>query len=117
MSKILVSGVGHENKSYTLTGDPALTFVDVAKLLSEVSGKEVPSLPISDQECIERKIAEGLPPSVAEFALGWVQDMNNREWDQLSDLKMLIGDEPATVIDYLRDEYLAVTSSIEEAAK
>lgn len=56
----ILTGNGHENKSYTLTGDPAVSFADMADILSEIYGKKVPYTPISDQDYIDLKIAEGL---------------------------------------------------------
>lgn len=39
---VILTGAGHENKSYALTGDPAISFADVAQILSEIHGKAVP---------------------------------------------------------------------------
>ena len=115
---VILSEPGHENKIYSLTGDPAITFSDVAKILSEVTGKEVPYSPISDQEFIELKVAQGFPEFVAKFALGWVQGMNNGEWERQSgDLEKLIGHKPQTATEYLRDEYPNVKHPAPKAAK
>jgi NAD(P)H dehydrogenase (quinone) len=106
---VILTEPGHENKIYSLTGDPAITFSDVAKILSEILGKKAPFTPVSDQEFIDLKVAEGIPQFVAEFALSWVQGMNNGEWERQSgDLERLIGHKPQTATEYLREEYAAV---------
>jgi hypothetical protein len=66
---------------------------------------------ISGQELIDLKVAEGIPDFVAKFALGWVQGMNNEEWDSQGwDLEKVVGQRLHTVAEFLRDEYVAKTS-------
>jgi NAD(P)H dehydrogenase (quinone) len=58
---------GHDNKSYVLTGDPAISFSDIAAILSGIEGRDVPYTPISDEEFFELKRADGVPDFVVEF--------------------------------------------------
>ena len=86
-----------------MSGDPAVSFPEVAKLLSEIVGKKVPFIPISDQEFLDLKTAEGFPDFVTKFVLRWVQGMGEGEWsDQTGDLEKLIGHKPQTVTEFLR---------------
>ena len=115
---VILTEPGHENKIYSLTGDPAVTFSDVANTLSEILGKKVPFKPISGQEFIDLKIAEGIPDFVAKFALGWVQGMNDGEWDSRGhDLEKLIGHKPQAVAEFLREEYAAAQTPAPKGAK
>jgi NAD(P)H dehydrogenase (quinone) len=103
----ILTGSGHENKSYSLTGDPAISFSDIATILSEVSGTKVPYTPVSDEEYIKIKLAEGWPAFVVQFALKWVQGMNAGEWaEQTNDLEKLIGRKPRTPKEFFRDDYV-----------
>lgn len=104
----ILAGEGHENKTYNLTGDPAVSFADIAKILSKIHGKEVPYITISDQEYLELlKSTANLPDFIAEFVAKWVQGMNAGEWgDQTKDLETLIGHKPKTAAEYFRDDYL-----------
>ena len=107
----ILTGNGHENKHYTLTGDPAVSFAGMAEILSEIYGKKVPYIPISDQEYIDLKIAEGLPDFVAEFFTGWLRGMNSGEWEQQTkDLETLIGHQPTSTEEYFRSKYLKEAS-------
>jgi NAD(P)H dehydrogenase (quinone) len=104
----ILTGEGHENKTYTLTGDPAVSFADIATFLSEIHHQEVPYLPVAEAEYIEQfKRAGGVPDFVATFACKWVEGMNAGEWqDQTNDLARLIGHQPQTAFEFFRDDYL-----------
>lgn len=105
----VLSGDGHANKSYVLTGSPAVSFADIAGILSRAMGKTVPRVVISEQDYLDARIADGLPEFVAQFFLGWVQGMIRGEWDQRSgDLEALLGRAPTTTEDYLRRAYSRV---------
>jgi NAD(P)H dehydrogenase (quinone) len=103
----ILSGTGHEGRSYVLTGDPAVSFREVAGILSDILHAEVPFVPISDEEYLEiLKAAAGVPDFVAEFVLKWVQGMNADEWgEQTKDLETLIGRKPKSAGEFFRAEY------------
>jgi NAD(P)H dehydrogenase (quinone) len=106
----VLTGTGHEGKSYYLSGAPAVSWADIARILSEVHGKDVPYIAISDEEYIKSMGALGFPDFVAPFILKWVQGMNQGEWDEVTDdLETLIGRKPTTLAEYLR--------SVTEAAR
>jgi NAD(P)H dehydrogenase (quinone) len=46
----ILSEPGHENKTYTLNAGPAVSFEDIAEILSGVRDKKVPHLAISDKD-------------------------------------------------------------------
>src|SRR6202030_2618784 len=79
----ILTGSGHENKSYSLTGDPAISFSDIAAILSEIRGTKVPYTPVSDEEYTKIKLAEGWPAFVVEFALKWVQGRSEEHTSEL----------------------------------
>jgi NAD(P)H dehydrogenase (quinone) len=111
---VILSEPGHENKVYSLTGDPAVSFEDIAKILSDIRGTPVPYVTVTDQQYIDNWVAERLPPPVAAFALGWVHGTNSGEWgDHTGDLEKLIGRKPTTAADFLRDNYPVVIPEIE----
>lgn len=110
---VVLTERGHENETYSLSGDPSVSFPDIANILSEILGKRVPFIPISDQEFLDLKLADGLPDFVAKFVLRWVQGMGEGEWsDQSGDLEKLIGHKPQTVTEYLRETYAAPKTSV-----
>lgn len=103
----ILTEAGHENESYRLTGNPPVSFSDIATILSKVHGREVPYVTVSDQEYVEIKRAEGWPDFVVEFALQWVRGMNAGEWEEpTSGLERLIGHKPKTPAEFFRDDYV-----------
>lgn len=110
----ILTGAGHENRTYTLTGDPAISFADIAKILSQIHKRDVPYVPISEGEYAEQiKLATGIPDVVVEFVCKWVKGMNAGEWqDQTKDLETLIGHKPTTALEFFRDDYLDPKSRV-----
>ncbi|MEN3161968.1 SDR family oxidoreductase [Tistrella mobilis] len=103
---VVLSEAGHENKAYSLYGGPAVSFADVAQILSDLSGRPVPFNAIPDQDYIARLMAAGLPEPAAGFVLAWVHGVNAGEWDgQSDDLEKLLGRRPTTPTGFLRTLY------------
>jgi NAD(P)H dehydrogenase (quinone) len=113
---VVLTEEGHDNKIYSLTGDPAVSYADIAQILSDIRGTSVPLIPVTDEEYIANYVAEGLPEPVAVFALAWVHGTNLGEWGELTgDLERLIGRKPITTAEFLRDNYPMVVPQIEAA--
>jgi len=62
---------GHENVAYDVTGPELLSQNDVAALLSEVSGRPVEAVEVSDEERTEQFVAAGYAPAAAASAASW----------------------------------------------
>jgi len=100
---IVLSEDGHDYKDYALYGGPAVSFTDIAQILSDISGKPVPFHVLSDQDYIAQLVSLGLSEPAAGFMLKWVQGVNTGEWDgQSGDLEKLLGRKPVTPAEYLR---------------
>ncbi|KRA98472.1 NAD(P)-dependent oxidoreductase [Devosia sp. Root685] len=103
---VVLSEDGHEYKTYSLYGDPAVSFADVAQILSDISAKPVRFVSVSDQDYIAHLVAAGLPEQAARFALVWVQGINAGEWGGTAgDLEKLLGRKPTTAAEFLRANY------------
>jgi NAD(P)H dehydrogenase (quinone) len=115
---VVLTEEGHDNKIYSLAGDPAVSYADIAQILSDIRGTSVPFIPVTDEEYIANYVAEGLPEPVAAFALAWVHGSNLGEWAELTgDLERLIGRKPITTAEFLRDNYPMVVPQIEAAKR
>ena len=105
---VVLSEDGHAYKKYRLYGDAALSFADIAKILSDSSGKPVPFVAGTDEDYIDHLLAAGLPEPAARFALGWVQGVNAGVWGgKTGDLEKLLGRKPLTAAEFLRANYAA----------
>ena len=97
---------GHGGKTYRLTGEPSVSFAEIAEILSAIHGSDVPYVPVSDEEYLEMMRAVGFPDFAVEFVLTWVRGMNAGEWEaDGNDLETLIGHSPTTTAEFLRSEY------------
>lgn len=103
----ILTGKGHEGKSYNLASDSAISFQDVAKILSELADRNVPYVPVSDSEYLETLAAAGLPEHARAFVLQWVQGMAAGEWEETpGELEKLMGRKPTSVTEFLREVYV-----------
>lgn len=105
----ILTGQGHEEKAYNLAGDPAVSFRDLANILSELSRRHVPYVAVSDAEYLETLAAAGYPEPARAFLLQWAHGMVTGEWeDTPGELETLIGRKPTSTTEYLREVYGAV---------
>ncbi len=105
---VVLSEAGHENKSYSLYGNSAVSLADIAQILSAISAKPVPFIACPEQDYLNRLMAAGLPEPAAHFALQWLQAINAGEFDgQTGDLEKLLGRKPMTAQEFLRQNYPA----------
>jgi NAD(P)H dehydrogenase (quinone) len=103
---VVLSESGHENKAYSLYGGPAVSFADIAKILSQIGDKPVTYNVVSDQEYIAHLMAQGLSEPAAGFVLAWVHGVQAGEWDgQTGDLERLLGRKPVTAAEFLRASF------------
>jgi NAD(P)H dehydrogenase (quinone) len=99
---ILLTTEGHENKGYDLTGSEAISFADIAKTLGDLKDQSVPYEVIPEKEYKDMRVAEGIPPFMAQFAFNWVDFINNGEYDGSPELiERLLGRKTMTIRAYL----------------
>jgi NAD(P)H dehydrogenase (quinone) len=106
---VVLTEPGHEDQSYQLHGAPAVSFADVARILSDISGTTVPYAPVTEAEFTKSLLGAGFTEARAEFFLGWMHGINHGEWDEPSgDLERLIGRKPTSPESFLRDRHFAL---------
>jgi NAD(P)H dehydrogenase (quinone) len=95
----VLAGDGHENQAYDITGPEALTGYDLARLASEVSGKEVTPVPVDDAAFVSILVEHaGLPEFVAEFLASFGRAAREGQLGLVSDdFQKLTGRAPATL--------------------
>ena len=62
----VLTGSGHEGKSYILTGPEAISFHDVASTFSKVLGKDINYMSVPGEAALESMVGMGLPEWIAK---------------------------------------------------
>ncbi|RFU81264.1 hypothetical protein TARUN_919 [Trichoderma arundinaceum] len=97
---------GHENKTYKLSGNEAFSFSEIAEILSQVKGKKVSSVNISEEEYLNWHVGENMNKQMPQFRLSWVRTMNDGDFEETTgELERLIGRKPTEFRDYVRSSY------------
>lgn len=97
---------GHENKVYGISSNERLNFTQVAKLISEVSGKEVQYLN-PDNALYQGALKQaGVPEHFVAMFAGFAEAMKQGEFDtEHSDLSTLLQREPLKLKTFLAQVY------------
>ena len=100
----ILTGDGHENKVYDLTGPEGLTFHDVARIIGDARGKPVTYVPIS-QDAAESAMQEQGMPDWDARALAEIQALfgSGAYADVLPDAERLLGRKPRTFAEFAED--------------
>jgi len=95
---------GHENKIYELTGGESLNYYQVAKQFSEVLKKEIVYQPLTEQEYISAKEAEGMPSEFVKRFVAFFQMVRNGEYAHvLPSVEKILGKPPITLKQFIMD--------------
>ena len=85
-----------------LTAPEAFTLADLAAIASELTGREVKRVIVSDDEWREAKIAQGVPAPMAEMLLGVYRAARRGDFAAVDPtLEALLGRRPQTMRDIL----------------
>lgn len=96
---------GHENKSYTISGE-AVSFEEIAKILSEISGKEVSYTSPDPETYIQTVTTAGMHEMFANMFGGFSQAGSEGELNsENSDMERLLGRKPTSVTAFLKQLY------------
>ena len=94
----VLTGAGHENKVYELTGDTAWSFAELAAEISKASGRPVSYHNVSPEEQFDMVLAAGVPRRQAEvFIANYVAIAAGQLAATTTDLRDLIG-RPTTTL-------------------
>jgi len=96
----------HENKIYEITGSELYSYEEVAKALSELSGKDITYTDVEATQLAEQLKQAGVPEFVAFLIVGFATDTRNNQFGIVSkDLENLLGRKPATLKEGLKEIY------------
>lgn len=95
---LLTDGPTFDGPTPALTAVEAVTFEDVARTLSEVTGTTVRRTVIADDEWLARQTAAGMPDAAAQMMLGMFRGARAGEFDEVDPLLAeLLGREPVSI--------------------
>lgn len=99
---IILAGERRFDGPVTLTARTAVTFADIARSLSELTGREIGRVVVDDERWIADQVAHGSTESMARLMLGFFQAAREGRFAQVDPLLAeLLGREPRTVTDVL----------------
>jgi len=98
-----------ENKTYTLTGAEKMTTADIAALASEVLGKKIEVIQLTDEQLEGGMRAAGVPDFLVPFLVGF--EANTRIGDadiQTDDVELLTGKKPTAFRTFFEENKAAL---------
>lgn len=102
----VLTGKGHENKSYHISAPESFSLGDVATLLSAVTGKTVPYLDPSVEDYKQALQKAGVPAEYIGVFAGFAEATKQGEFDATStDLEKLLGRKPLAIKEFLTNVY------------
>jgi NAD(P)H dehydrogenase (quinone) len=103
----VLTGEGHENKTYELGGDVAWDYAELTEVLSKAAGREIAYRAITPLEHHDLLVTAGIPSVVADlFVNTYAAIADGQLADTPGDLRALIGRPTASLAD-------AVTAMLE----
>jgi NAD(P)H dehydrogenase (quinone) len=102
----VLTGTGHENKSYEISNDTSYSFQDIARILSDLSNKTIQYFSPTAEEFGSALAAAGVPAGAIEMTAGFCVGMAQGEFDfPGTDLEKLLGRKPETAAQFLKAAY------------
>jgi uncharacterized protein YbjT (DUF2867 family) len=99
---------GHENQTYTLTGPAAISFHDVARILSEILGREVSYISIPLEKAKETMLARGITEWMADTLNEYANAHSAGYSDWTTDTVERLTDHPATSYQQFARDFATV---------
>lgn len=104
----VLTGSGHEGKSYILTGPAAISFHDVAATFSKVLGKDVKYVSVPGEAALDSMLGIGMPEWIAkgyvELFEGFSENFANRATDNVA----ILTGHPARSFEQFARDYAQV---------
>jgi NAD(P)H dehydrogenase (quinone) len=107
----ILTSAGHEGKVYNITNEKSVSYYDIAKIISEVSGKNIKYISPTPEEFSKTMKGFGIPAPVVDVITGFELAKAQGEFDITDDtVENLLKRKPASVEGYLRRYYSKKTA-------
>ncbi len=101
---VVLTGDGHEGRTYDLTGPEAITYERIAADLSAATGRQVDFVDVPDEAARQGMVDAGLPPILADFIVATFGVFRTGAMSQTTDaVRALTGREAGTFAQFARD--------------
>jgi uncharacterized protein YbjT (DUF2867 family) len=99
----VLTGAGHEGKTYPLTGPQALTMTEVAEKLSAATGNTIRYVNVPPEAARQAQLAAGMPPYLADalFEL-FAERRNGKEAKVWPDAERLLDRRPTSFDEFAK---------------
>ena len=95
---------GHENKVYNITGSQSYSYEEIAKELSNQSGKMINYVNADEQEFIQNLKEIGFPEFAIYLHAGTIKDIKNNQYEiEEKTLETLLGRPTATIQEFIKE--------------
>jgi NAD(P)H dehydrogenase (quinone) len=102
----VLTGSGHENKTYEISANKSYSFSDIAVILSELSGKRIQYTAPDVESFSEVLIKAGVPQEGIQGMVAFCQAIAQGEFDfPDTTLEKLIDRRPESLINFLKKAY------------
>lgn len=102
----ILIGEGHRNKDYYISSAEQFSFLDIANIISEVSGKQVSYTSPGVQEYTTTASNAGMPQMLVEIFAGFATATEQGEFlTEKMDLEKLLGRKPLSIKGFLKNTY------------
>ena len=97
---------GHKNKIYRLSAGENYSLEQVAKLLSDASGKSFKYIPTTKEDFVKARAAAGEPEAGSEYIWQFIDSIAKGDYEEHSeDLKILLGRKPENLKDTISKKF------------
>lgn len=105
-AKILISEK-YNNQTFSLTGNQSYSFEDIAKILCDLSGKDITYYNPEPKIFLETLLKNGIPEQLANISLAFATAIKNGDMDYIAPtLEELLGRKPKDVRNYLEKLFM-----------
>lgn len=103
---VVLTTPGHENKEYVIAAETAVSFSEIADLISEITGTTIAYNQIDVTSYVSQLVQQGVPDDDAAYLSRFAGAIAGGEFDtNKSDVKQLLGRGPISLKDFLRGIY------------
>lgn len=108
----VLASEGHENKIYDISNTEAVSFANIASIVSEISSKQISHVSPTFDEFVATLVKAGVPVDMANFPAAFAEAIKQNEFSQTSnDIELLTGQKPTTVKQFLQTMYTGQASN------